>query len=161
MQTMRIQLKGWSAVGVVVLVLGFVVYRYFALRATLPDELRRELTVWLQAEYSSQALRELQGIDVRNISASTVDPRIQRVLDASEVEITSVSARGNNPGRRGSTPLPSPNPARFPSGIEVCPTALTGRTRTPHPGQRRPDDHRLGAQGVFLWDFPRFLCYLP
>ena len=97
METTRFQLIGWKAAAVAVVVLGFVGYRYVSLRADLPDELARELKFRLEGEYSASALRELDGVDLQSLSASSVDPRVRRVLDASQVEVVSMSARGSNP----------------------------------------------------------------
>lgn len=55
-----IRLTGWKAlVGVVVLV-GFVGYRYAAMRATLATDAADELRLWLAGEYQAAGLPELE-----------------------------------------------------------------------------------------------------
>ncbi|MDH3290514.1 MAG: hypothetical protein OEO20_08245 [Gemmatimonadota bacterium] len=55
-----IRLTGWKALAALVVLAGFVGYRYSAMRATLATEAADELRMWLAAEYQAAGLPELE-----------------------------------------------------------------------------------------------------
>ena len=86
--------KGWMAVPVLLLVIGFFAYKFFAIKSTLASEATQELKLQLQGEYTSIGLK---GIDIQKLDRHRVDPRVQKLLDASKVEFVSVSSKGTDP----------------------------------------------------------------
>jgi len=55
-----IRLTGWKALAALVILAGFVGYRYYAMRTTLATEAADELRMWLAAEYQAAGLPELE-----------------------------------------------------------------------------------------------------
>lgn len=90
----QLKLKGWSAIPVILVVLGFLGYRYFTIKTTLASEATDELRLRLQGEYASLLLQDLDPAD---LSRTGVDRRVQDLLDLEEIEFISVSSRGTDP----------------------------------------------------------------
>lgn len=97
MSEIRFRVRGWQAIPLAFVIVAFLGWRVASARSSLSEELAGTIRLRIQSEYTSQALEDLEGVDVRTLSAETVDPRIRRVLDAANVEIVSMSARGTGP----------------------------------------------------------------
>jgi len=94
MNHLRIELKGWAAVAVLVLVVGFLAFRLVSVKTTLASEAADALRAQLRAEYSRELL---EGLDVKDLDRDRVDPRIQEILDAGKIEFASIGSRGLDP----------------------------------------------------------------
>lgn len=60
MRERTVRLTGWKALVALVVLAGFVGYRYYAMRATMATEAADELRLWLAAEYQAAGLPELE-----------------------------------------------------------------------------------------------------
>ncbi|NIR45529.1 MAG: hypothetical protein GWN99_04055, partial [Gemmatimonadetes bacterium] len=57
---MKIELKGWTAIAVLVVVVAVLAGKFLVERSTLESEAAEEIKFWLRGDYVSQGL---QGVD--------------------------------------------------------------------------------------------------
>ena len=86
MSTPTVTLTGWKAVPVIFLVVGFVGFRFYTARQALDTEGRQVLEEWIAGELQRPILAD---------TSRSLEERGQAVLDASNVRIRAMSARGS------------------------------------------------------------------
>jgi hypothetical protein len=79
------KLTGWKAIPVILVVVGFGAYRFVSARQTLDTQGREELETWIAMDVIRPMLAD---------STTSLAERGEAILDASEVEIRELSARG-------------------------------------------------------------------
>ncbi len=94
MADFEVKLKGWMALPVLVLFVGFAGYRLFSIKTTLASEAAEELKVWIRADY---ARSYLECIDVNKLDKQTLDPHIEAMAALEKVQIVVISFRGTDP----------------------------------------------------------------
>ncbi|MGD2152061.1 MAG: hypothetical protein PVG79_02260 [Gemmatimonadales bacterium] len=88
---MKTELKGWKAIAALAVIVVVVVATFRAERSTLESEAADELKFWLRGEYVS---RGLHGVDTSQLTEEELEAKAEELLSLSEVEFTSISARG-------------------------------------------------------------------
>ena len=86
MSTNTVTLTGWKAVAAIVLVLGFVGFRWVTARDALDTEGRQVLEEWIAGELLRPILAD---------TARSLEDRGQAALGASKVSIRAMSGRGS------------------------------------------------------------------
>lgn len=81
----KITLTGWRAVAALVVVVGFIGFRYVTARKALDADGRQVLEEWIALEFQRHLLAD---------TALSLEERGQAVLGAGNVTIRSMSARG-------------------------------------------------------------------
>lgn len=81
------ELRGWSAVVVLVAVVAFGAWRTQAARRSLDTDAREQVEMWLKARYARMALAEVG-------EGTPTEEQVQRILASGRVEIVSLEARG-------------------------------------------------------------------
>ena len=89
----RVELTGWKAIAVVVVILGVTGYRIYSRFPAVNDDGREALRTWLVKDYTGRGPKALAqrvadyraGLPDRPVAVPTVEPR---------VEFTSLSAHG-------------------------------------------------------------------
>ena len=89
----RIELTGWKAILVAVIILGVTGYRVYSRFPTVNDEGRAALRAWLVKDYTGRGMKDLAkrvadyraGLPDRPVAAPAVEPN---------VELVSLSAHG-------------------------------------------------------------------
>ena len=89
----RIELTGWKAILVAVIILGVTGYRVYSRFPTVNDEGRTALRAWLVKDYTGRGMKDLAkrvadyraGLPDRPVAAPAVEPN---------VELVSLSAHG-------------------------------------------------------------------
>jgi hypothetical protein len=88
---MNIELKGWKAIAVLLVIGAVVVGKFAAERSSLATEAADELKLWLRGEYMSAGL---QGVDPGRLSAEEAEAKGAELLALNDIEFTEISARG-------------------------------------------------------------------
>ncbi|UCC48518.1 MAG: hypothetical protein JSV41_13835 [Gemmatimonadota bacterium] len=88
---MKIELKGWKAIAALLIIGAAIVWKFAAERSTLASEAADELKFWLRAEYLAAGM---QGFDPSQLSEEEAQARGEELLSLSEIEFTSIGARG-------------------------------------------------------------------
>ncbi len=94
MSEIKIKLTGWKALVALVVVAGFLGYRYYALHTTVATEAADELRFWLAAEYIAAGLPALEEA-VESGDAVAAELQAQEILARERIEFTEISARGS------------------------------------------------------------------
>ena len=92
----QINLKGWKAIPLILVVLAIVGYKYYAMRATLDTQATEELKFWLLAEYSRKALDDPKWKNLDAMSRSEADRASKDLLGLAKIDIKSIGARGKD-----------------------------------------------------------------
>ncbi len=95
MSQVQFQLKGWPAVGAVVIAAAFLGYKVFLVHASLGPEQLEEVRVYLRAEYSGRPVDDLRdAIASGHLDRATdLAAEIQAMQD---IEFVSIKARGTD-----------------------------------------------------------------
>ncbi len=91
----QFQLKGWSAVVVIMLAVGFFGFKVFLVQSTLGEDQLDGIKVWLQAEYSGQHIDALREA-VDSGDTETFNALAAEVEAAGKIEFVSIKARGTD-----------------------------------------------------------------
>jgi hypothetical protein len=95
MGEIKLNVTGWKAIAVLILVGAVVGYRYYAMRTTLATEAAAELKFWLAAEYQAQGLPALrEALDAGD--RAVAEQAAAEVLARDRVTFRSVKARGRS-----------------------------------------------------------------
>ena len=90
---MKFEFKGWKAIPVALLFVGFLIYRAVAAHAALEGEAAEEIKLHLIGVYSSQEMGELKTAyasgDSQRLSAE-----VDEIVGYSRIEFTSVCVKG-------------------------------------------------------------------
>ncbi len=88
---MKIELKGWTAIAVLVVVVAVLAGKFLVERSTLESEAAEEIKFWLRGDYVSQGL---QGVDPEQMTEEELQAAGEELLGLNEIEFSSIGARG-------------------------------------------------------------------
>lgn len=91
---MQIQLKGWAAVPVVALALGFVCLRAVSASSSLDGQAGDEIKLHLRGVYASRHLTELREAHAEGRSDET-ERKIDDLMDIDSIELTPIGVKGS------------------------------------------------------------------
>jgi|GEM_PF-3566799 len=96
MEGINLKFKGWSGIVVLVLIGGFLIFRYFTMFSTLKEDAKKELKLFLAGEYTSDIVKDISPEDVDTMSYEYAEELTQKVLSTQKIEFKSIRARGHS-----------------------------------------------------------------
>jgi hypothetical protein len=90
----QINIKGWKAIPVILVVLAIVGYKYYAMRSTLDTDATQVIKFWLLSEYAGKTLDNPKYKNFEALSPAEADQAAEEILRLNRIEIKSIGARG-------------------------------------------------------------------
>lgn len=90
----QINVKGWKAIPVILVVLAIVGYKYYAMRSTLDTEATQVVKFWLLSEYAGKVLDNPKFQNLDAMSSAEADLAAEELLRLNRIDIKSIGARG-------------------------------------------------------------------
>ena len=92
----QINVKGWKAIPVILVVLAIAGYKYYAMRTTLDTGAKEEIKFWLLSEYAGKALDNPKLQNLNAMSPAEADQAAEELLRLNRINIKSIGARGKD-----------------------------------------------------------------
>lgn len=96
MNDMQVNVKGWKAIPVILVVLAIVGYKYYAMRSTLDTGATQVIKFWLLSEYSRKALDNPKLKNFDAMPSAEADRAAEELLKLQKIDIKSIGARGKD-----------------------------------------------------------------
>ncbi|MBW1743447.1 MAG: hypothetical protein JRJ47_08470 [Deltaproteobacteria bacterium] len=90
----QINVKGWKAIPVILVVLAIVGYKYYAMKSTLDTNATQVINFWLLAEYAGKALNDPKLTNFGAMPSAEADLAAEELLKLQKIDIKSIGARG-------------------------------------------------------------------
>ena len=94
MSDMQINVKGWKAIPVILVVLAIVGYKFYAMKSTLDTDATKVIKFWLLAEYAGEALDNPKYKNFEALPRAEADRAAEELLKLQRIDIKSIGARG-------------------------------------------------------------------
>ena len=94
MHDVKISIKGWKVIPVLVVVLVIVGYKYYAMNATLDTDAMSVIKTWILAEYVGKGIDNLKLQNLDAMSPEQAERAAEQLLKLNRIDIKSIKARG-------------------------------------------------------------------
>ena len=92
----QINIKGWKAIPVILVVLAIVGYKFYAMKSTLDTDATQVVKFWLLAEYSGKALDNPLLKNFGAMPSAEADRAAEELLKLQKIDIKSIGGRGTD-----------------------------------------------------------------
>lgn len=94
MNDVKISIKGWKVIPVLVVLLVIVGYKYYAMRETLDTAATHVIKTWILAEYVGKGIDNLKLQNLDAMSSEQAEQAAEQLLKLNRIDIKSIKARG-------------------------------------------------------------------
>lgn len=94
MNDVKISIKGWKVIPVLVVLLVIVGYKYYAMRETLDTAATQVIKTWILAEYVGKGIDNLKLQNLEAMSPEQAELAAEQLLKLNRIDIKSIKARG-------------------------------------------------------------------
>lgn len=94
MNDVKINIKGWKVIPVIVVLLVIVGYKYYAMKETLDTDATQVIKTWILAEYVGKGIDNLKLQNLDAMSSEQAEQAAEQLLKLNRIDIKSIKARG-------------------------------------------------------------------
>ena len=94
MNDVKINIKGWKVIPVIVVLLVIVGYKYYAMKETLDTDATQVIKTWILAEYVGKGIDNLKLQNPDAMSSEQAEQAAEQLLKLNRIDIKSIKARG-------------------------------------------------------------------